>query len=209
MQRKIETKTRGELFVERVYKPSLVSAVHHRYVVVSVFFALGMLMFGYCKGGNLGFVSMPTVDRLRVSAYFDLPSDTPLEKTDMYVKRIAAAVDQLRTEFMDGDTGNSLILNVHSETGDAHWHGSEIDETQGQVSVEVLPPSLRSEPGPKNSVIANRWKEIVGEIPEAHSFNIRGERSRRRGEREEEPIEIELRGKSSEKKVEIAHAIVD
>ena len=44
------------------------------------------------------------------------------------------------------------------------WH--PIDPTEGRVSIEVKPPSIRSEPGPRNSEIAKRWKEIVGEIPE-------------------------------------------
>ena len=197
-----------ELFVERVYNPSLAYAVRHRYTVAAIFASMAMLMYGYCKGGNLGFVSTPTVDMLRVTASINLPSDTPLERTDFYVKRIANAVEQLRTEFMDGDTGNSLIRNVYMETGERSWTSNTVDETEGAVSVEVMPPSQRTAPGPKNSVIAKRWKEIVGEIPEAHSFNVRGERRSRRGERAEEPIEIELRGEGSDLKTEIAHEIV-
>ncbi|MGK0184528.1 MAG: multidrug efflux pump subunit AcrB [Verrucomicrobiales bacterium] len=197
-----------ELFVERIYNPSLAFSVKHRYTVAAGFGSMALLMYGYCKGGNIGFVSTPTVDMLRVTAYIDLPNDTPLERTDLYVKRITQGVEKLRVEFMDGDTGESLIRNVYTETGDRGYSSNTVDETQGEVSVEIMPPSQRSKPGPKNSVIAKRWKEIVGEIPEAHSFNIRGERQGRRGEREEEPIEIELRGESSETKVEIAHEIV-
>ena len=198
-----------ETFVEKIYQPSLRYAVSHRYTVLSCFAAMGMLMYGYCKGGNLGFVSEPTVDMLRVTAEVSFPNNTPIEKTDLYVKRIASVVDQLKKDFMDGDTGNSLILNVYTATGSRHWNSTTVDETRGYVAVEVMPPSIRSEPGPKNSVIAARWKELVGEIPEARSFNVRGERRGRRGSREEEPIEIELRGPGSEKKTTIAHEIVD
>lgn len=198
-----------EVFIERVYNPTLAWSVSHRYTVGAIFVAMALLMFGYCKGGNLGFVSTPTVDMLRITASIDLPNDTPLERTDLYVKRIAKAVDQLRTEFTDGEDGESLILNVYTQTGERGWTSNTVDETQGEVSVEIVPPSQRREPGPKNSVIANRWKEIVGEIPEAQSFNVRGERSGRRGERNEEPIEIELRGEGSDLKTEIAHQIVD
>ncbi|MEM7383313.1 MAG: efflux RND transporter permease subunit [Verrucomicrobiota bacterium] len=197
-----------EVFVEKVYQPTLVWSIRQRYLVVSIFAAAAFLMVGYCKGGNLGFVSMPTVDRLRISAYIDLPSDTPLARTDIYVKRIAKAVEQLREEFVDAD-GTSLIRNVYSVTGDSDWNSNDVDETEGFVSIEIKPPSLREEPGPKNSVIANRWKEIIGELPEARSFRVRGEQSGRgRGSREEEPVEIELRGPSNERKVEIAHAMV-
>ena len=197
-----------ETFVERVYQPSLKFAVDHRFAVVSVFLAMALLMAGYLKGGHLGFVSLPTVDRLRITASVDLPNDTPIERTDLYVQRITNAIDQLREEFKDGDTGNTLILNVYTETGDNGWGNSNVDPTEGNVSIELMPPSLRSEPGPKNSEIAARWKEIVGEIPEAHSFRIRGQsRGGGRGQREQEPIEVELRGEGSLEKNEIAEEI--
>ncbi len=197
-----------ETFVTRVYEPSLRYALAHRYAVLALFAAMGLLMYGYCLSGKLGFVATPTVDRLRVSAEIDFPNDTPLERTDLYVKRIAAAVDQLKAEFMDGDTGVSLISNVYTETGDGGWGDSGIDTTQGSVSVEIMPPNFRSEPGPKNSVIAQRWQEIVGEIPEAMSFYIRGEsRGGGRGQREQEPLELELRGEGSPEKDTIAEEI--
>ena len=110
---------------------------------------------------------------------------------------------------MDGDTGQSLIRNVYTQTGDRGYSSTTVDETRGEVSIEIMPPSQRKEPGPKNSVISNRWKEIVGEIPEASSFSVRGERRGERGDRDEEPIELELRGESDDLKVEIARKIVD
>jgi multidrug efflux pump subunit AcrB len=198
-----------EVFIERVYNPSLAFSVKHRYTVAALFASMALLMYGYCKGGNLGFVSTPTVDMLRITASVDLPDGTPLERTDLYVKRINAAVEVLRGEFMDGDTGQSLIRNVYTQTGDRGYSSTTVDETRGEVSIEIMPPSQRKEPGPKNSVISNRWKEIVGEIPEASSFSVRGERRGERGDRDEEPIELELRGESDDLKVEIARKIVD
>tara|TARA_R110002096_G_scaffold179153_1_gene356100 strand:- start:9474 stop:12635 length:3162 start_codon:yes stop_codon:yes gene_type:complete len=201
-----------ETFVEKVYQPSLKFAIEHRYSVCAAFFAMALLMIGYWQGGRLGFVSMPSVDRLRITAYIDLPNDTPLEQTDLYVKRIASKVDQLKAEFVDQGTGRSLITNVHEQTGDYDRGSSIVKESEGEVAIEILPPSQRKSPGPRNSVIANRWKELVGELPEAQSFRIRAEQSGRgrSGEsREEEPIEIELRGPSSAKKVDIAHQIKD
>ncbi len=197
-----------ERFVDKFYQPSLKFAVSHRYATLSFFAAMALLMWGYCAGGRMGFQSTPTVDRLRITATIDFPTETPIERTDLYVKRIARAVDQLREEFTDGEGGDSLILNVYTETGDDGWGNSPVDPTEGHVSVEIKPPSLRDEPGPKNSVIANRWKEIVGEIPEAYSFRIRAESSGRgRNRREQEPIEVELRGEGSDQKDALAEEI--
>ncbi len=197
-----------ELFVERVYTPSLKFAVRHRYSVVASFAAIAMAMYGYTRSGKLGFVSLPSVDSLRITAYIDLPHDTPLEKTDQYVQRMADAVEVLRGEFTDGEGGPSLIRNVYTEAGDDGWGTSPIDPTEGRVSVEIMPPSTRSEPGPKNSVIAMRWKELIGEVPEAYSLRVRGEQRRYGMNRTQEPIEVELRGEGSERRDEIAQGIV-
>ncbi|MEM7601403.1 MAG: efflux RND transporter permease subunit, partial [Verrucomicrobiota bacterium] len=190
--------------------PSLKFALHHRYTVCALFFAGALLMFGYGKGGGLGFVSMPSVDRLRITAYLDLPFDTPIEQTDTYIRRIRDAAEVLKAEFVDEGSGRSLITNIREEVGDRERESTTLDETQGEVAIEILPPSMRDAPGPRNSVIANRWKELVGELPEARSFRVRAEQSgfSRRGDtREEEPVEVELRGPSSEAKVAIAEQI--
>ncbi|MEM0897076.1 MAG: efflux RND transporter permease subunit, partial [Verrucomicrobiota bacterium] len=199
-----------ERLVEQFYRPALTLALHHRYTVCSLFLAGALLMFGYCQGGGLGFVSMPSVDRLRITAYLDLPNDTSQEQTDTYIRRIRDAAEVLKTEFVDKGSGRSLITNVMEEVGDRERESTTLDETRGEVAIEILPPSLRNAPGPRNSVIANRWKELVGEIPEAQSFRVRAEQSgfSRRGEtREEEPVEVELRGPGSEAKVAIAEEI--
>ncbi|MCG8602324.1 MAG: efflux RND transporter permease subunit [Verrucomicrobiales bacterium] len=201
-----------ERFVEKFYRPLLKFALHHRYTVVSLFFAGALLMFGYAQGGGLGFVSMPSVDRLRITAYLDLPNDTPLEQTDTYIRRIRDAAEVLKKEFVDEGSGRSLITNVMEEVGDRGRSSTTLDETRGEVAIEILPPSMRKAPGPRNSVIANRWKELVGEIPEAQSFRVRAEQSgfSRRGDtREQEPVEVELRGLSSERKIAIAEEIKD
>lgn len=201
-----------ELFVARVYQPTLAIAVRHRYAVICAFITMGLLMAGYCMGGRSGFVSLPTVDRLEIGAYLDMPSETAPEKTEAIIDQIVAATEQLKTEFIDPGTGKSLIQNVMSTSG-GHWVGSSYDRGEGSVRVAVLPPSLRTAPGPKNSVIAKRWTEIVGPIPEARSFRVRGERSGsgrgRDSDRDEEPIEVELRGIGSERKIEIAESIAD
>ncbi len=198
-----------EWFVERVYQPVLGFATHHRYAVVALFFAGAFIMLGVMFGGHLGFQALPTVDALRIRAQIDMPTDTPLEVTDRHVKHIASFIPQLQEEFTDGPGGEPLVQDVYSETGDDGWGSSEIDTTEGNISVGILPPSVRKvQPGPRNSVIAKRWQELVGEIPEARSFHVRVEQGRRsRGSRDMEAIELELRGPASDEKFDVADQI--
>ena len=198
-----------EWLVAHIYQPSLELAVRHRASVIAGFIAIGLIMVGYCRGGRLGFVALPTVDKPRISAYLDLPNDTTLERTHSYIDRITAATEQLKEEFVDPSTGESLILNVMKVSGARHA-SSSYDKSRGMVTVELLAPSLRKEPGPKNSEIVTRWTEIVGPIPGATTFVIRGEDMGGKDEdRGQEPVELELRGVSTEKKNEIAERIAD
>jgi multidrug efflux pump subunit AcrB len=200
-----------EYFVTRFYEPALRFTTRHRYATLAAFLAVGMGSAGLLSSGRLGFVNMPSIDQNRINARIRMPSDTPLDVTDQRVMQVAAAVDQLRKEFVDQGTGEPLILDmVTSSGGWPSWPGS--DTHSGHVTVNVLDPGLRSEPGPKNSEIASRWLELVGEIPDIDNLRISGDRSGRRGgggENQLESINIELRGPASEEKTRLMREVED
>ncbi len=74
--------------------------------------------------------------------------DPPLETTAKYMDRISAALDQIKDEFIDPGSGESLIRNVSKTTG-AFSPERDFDKSRGYLSVEVLLPDDRSEPGPR------------------------------------------------------------
>ena len=192
-----------EAFVSRLYEPSLRFATRHRYTTVALFLACGMAAIGYFSSGTLGFVNMPSIDRNRINAQVRMPRDTPVEVTDARVRHVEAAVARLREEFIDPGTGKSLIGDVVTSSGG--WVGRPWnDPAVGFVTIAVTDPGLRSEPGPKNSVIAARWTELVGAMPDVQSFWISGDRGggfRGGGGGDEiESITIEIRGPAGEDK---------
>ena len=78
----------------------------------------------------------------------------------------------------------------------------------GSISLEVMSPDERSEPGPRNSEIAKRWTDIVGPIPEATTFRVFAEQTLRKGrEYDDEYLNVELRGANSPEKAEVARNI--
>lgn len=193
-----------ERFIVVVYQPTLTAAVQHRWSVIAGFVAVAMCMAGYCVGGRMGFVAFPSVDNTKISARLDLPDDTPLEVTERYIDRIAASLDQLQEEFVDPGTGQSLVQNIVRLSG-GRRPGSEFDKSRGYMAFEVTPPEQRTVPGPKNSDLATRWSELVGEIPEARRFETRSEASLvRESEYDDEDLNIELRGPSSPEKRAVA-----
>ena len=196
-----------EGFIARVYQPTLRWSVHYRGTVLAVFVAMALVMAGYCMGGRMGFVSFPTSDTRRISALLDLPNDTPVEVTERYVDRISDALDQLAEEFVDPGTGQSIVGHVVKLTG-AYTPGRPFDKSRGYMSFEVLPPEERSVPGPPNSVLAERWTELVGPIPEATKFHVHSESSLKKDqEYDNEHLNIELRGPTSPEKAKVAEEI--
>jgi multidrug efflux pump subunit AcrB len=191
-----------ESFVDRVYEPSLRFATRHRYTTLASFMAIAMASLGYFSSGALGFVNMPSIDRNKINAQIQMPRDTPVAATDQRVLHVAKAVETLRQEFVDPGTGKSLIGDVVTSSGG--WAGRPgVDSRTGYVTISVVDPGFRSEPGPKNSVIAKRWTDLVGEMPEVQSFWISGDRGggfRGGGSEEMESITIEIRGPAGDDK---------
>lgn len=195
-----------EWFIYRVYSPTLQLAVGHRATVFAIFITMGLVMAGYCAGGRMEFVSFPKVDRNRISMMLTLPSSTPLESTTRYMERITSALDQVREEFVDPKSGESLIQNV-SRTIGAEYTSRDFEKSKGYISVEIMPPDKRSVAGPRNSEIAKRWTDLIGPLPEAERFRVYAESSMKRGDDDDDGLVIELRGPSSPTKIAVAEQI--
>ncbi len=197
-----------ETFVDRFYDPALRFTTRHCYATLAAFAALAMASIGYFGSGKLGFVNMPSIDRNRINAQIQMPRDSPVEATDERVRHVEAAVGQLRKEFIDPGTGKSLIGDIVTASGG--WVGRPgVDPRMGFVTIAVTDPGNRSEPGPKNSVIAKRWTELVGEMPDVQSFWISGDRGGgfRGGGNELESLTVEIRGPAGEEKDAVVREI--
>lgn len=182
-----------DFFIDRAYQPLLDFSVRWRYVTLSVFVAVGLACFGFWSSGVMGFQSIPTVDRYFIFAQLRMEDESTFEQTEQRVQDITEAAYGLRERFTDGEGGPPLIGNVLASTGGWPSWG-HADDRHGYVLVEIVPPGSRKHPGPKNSEIADAWREAVGEIAGARSFNIRTERSGGGFMRERQDVEIELRG---------------
>ncbi|MEP4808495.1 MAG: efflux RND transporter permease subunit, partial [Luteolibacter sp.] len=183
-----------ERFVEKIYEPTLRIATHHRYITLALFFAVGMASLGYFTSGKMGFVNMPSIDRNRIFAMVRMADDTKVEVTEVRTQYVADAVEELKQEFIDPGTGKSVITDILTTSGG--WSGrNSIDPETGFVVIGITDPGKRSEPGPKNSDIAARWTELVGEMPDVRSFYISGDQGHGMGkEDEQESLRVEIRG---------------
>ena len=199
-----------ERFVDRIYRPSLAFSTRHRYTFLAGFFALGLLFYGICKGGHLGFEAIPSIDRYQISASVQMIDDTPYERTDEVVLHITEAARKLSEEFVDSGTDESLVTKILTSTGVNWGRRGGNDDERASISLEILPPSMRSSRkarGIRNDALEKRWRELIGEIKDARHVSIRSQRGRNFDELE--AIEVELRGLDSPEKTAIADEIED
>lgn len=193
-----------EIFIERYYQPALRFAVNHRYATTCLFFAMAMAGWGIHKSGKMGFVSMPNIERYRISAYLSMVDNTPFTETDQHMQHIAECARELKAELIDPGTGESLISDIMSATGVSR-HGGPGDAEQGFASIEIMPPSERSVPGPTNTEIAALWQAKIGKIPGTRDLRVSGEMGgRSRGDEEINSMSVELRGADTDSKRAIA-----
>jgi len=196
-----------ELFVEKIYDPCLRLACRHRYITLALFFAAGMASIGYFSSGKMGFVNMPSIDRNRIVAMIRMPNETKVDVTEERTQRVSAAVKKLKKEFVDPGTGKSVITDQLTTSGG--WSGRNgVDPRQGFVVIGVTDPGKRSEPGPKNSEIAARWTELVGEMPDVENFFISGDRGGGMGSGDElESLNVEIRGPDNDEKDQVVREV--
>ena len=189
--------------IDKVYAPTLKVVVSHRLSMIGFFVCLALLMLGYFAGGRLGYVSIPSVERPEIFATLKLPEHVSKEVTRSYTDRITTAAEQMQEEFVDPEKGP--IVTNHWRLLGTDYPGRPYNKAYSVVFLGLMPSGLRSEAGPSNDAVMKRWRELIGDLPANATLKIRTQKTRGDdGEKETDPLEMELRGPNSEMKQEIA-----
>jgi multidrug efflux pump subunit AcrB len=198
-----------QAFIDKIYAPSLRLVVSHRVTAITFFVAMGLLMLGYFAGGRLGYVSIPSVERPELVASLDLPDHVSIETTRKYMDRITDAAEAMQKEFIDEKSGDPIVGNNWRLIGTT-YPGRPYQKSDAVLFLGLMPPGLRGDPGPDNDTIMKRWRELIGEIPDNATLKIRTQKTRGDdGDKETDPLELELRGSASETKEAVAKQISD
>ncbi len=144
-------------------------AVSWRYLFLGVTIAVFILSIGMIPAGFLKFQSFPDMDGNIIEARILLPQGTPLTRTEAVVKHITDALTQVNNEFTPQQPGGqSLVQNVvmqYNTNASAQEQGSHV----ATIRVDLLAAEKRN--GRLDDVM-NRWRELVGEIPDVIALNF-------------------------------------
>jgi multidrug efflux pump subunit AcrB len=146
-------------------------AVEFRYVTVSVGIVIFLITLGFVSSGAIKFVMWPKIDADNVWATLKMPQGTSIEHTKAIIQDIEKAALQVQKEF-DAKTPEDepsiykhMATTVGSATGDQSGpHGPSLSSGShvAEINIELLSGEEREV---SSTEIANKWREVIGEIP--------------------------------------------
>ena len=186
--------------IVNLYQPVLAAALRQRYFTLSLFVGVAIIVGGLVASGKVSFVFFPRVQSETARANLKMPPGTPFEVTDRHVRIITAAAEAIRDEYVDADSGESVIKGILSMSGSSGGAGA-VSTNVGRVRFEIVSPEERNV-DITSSDLVKEWRRRIGVIPGAESLTFRAEIGRGGA-----PLSVRLSGRDIEQLGSIAQAV--
>ena len=219
-----------EDLIRRRYKPLLELAIANRYTMLAGFCGVFVLVTAIVMSGWMRFTFLPRIESDTATATLTMPVGTPFEVTERHTRRIAAAAEGLRRDYIDSAEGflNGAEGSLDSAEGSFDGAEGSIDSAdgdggrsvvrnilsttgsarrvgaadhRGQVIIETIPSDQR-ESDIRMSALVNDWRRRIGVIPGAESLTFRAEIARTG-----DPVAARFNGRSLEQLAEISERV--
>jgi multidrug efflux pump subunit AcrB len=189
-----------EQAVVKIYQPCLAAALRQRYFTLSIFIGIAIIVAGLIASGAINFIFFPRVQSELARATLVMPAGTPFETTQAHIERIARAAEQLRDEYVDPGTDESVVRDYMSYAGTTGGTGSGASNI-GQVIYEITSPEERTLDVTSSQLVAE-WRRKIGVIPGAESLTFRAEIGRGGS-----PLDVQLSGNDMEQLAAMAEEV--
>jgi len=181
---RIQTWTERKLmaFVNGPFAGLVIRSVKFRYVTLAIGCAIFIMTVGYILGGYIKVVFFDPIEAENMVATITMPQGTHVRQTQQVAERIERAVEQVRREFDADRQGKpSIVKHIATAIGDQPAsrarggmgggraiYGAHLAE----VNVELLSSEQRDSSTESSTMMKNRWRDIVGEIPGVSSLEF-------------------------------------
>ncbi|WP_305041133.1 efflux RND transporter permease subunit [Geoalkalibacter sp.] len=166
-----------DAFIAGPYRRTLDLCLRFRYATLAAAVAVLLLSVGLVGGGFIRFLFMPAVDGDVVLVSLEMPPGTPVELTREAQEHIVAQAYATVAEFDEQrPEGFSILRNIYALVGATLDQGGPNpgDTSSGAHLANIalfLQPS--EERGLPATHIAQRWRQLVGEIPGARNLSFK------------------------------------
>lgn len=173
--------------IARFYTPFLTRIVQRRYLSLSVFIAIAIILLSLIASGQIGFTFFPRTQSDTARGSLTMPVGTPFATTEKHVAQMTKAAERLQQKYIDPDTQESIITNIFSSVGSTGG-ASNPQSHLGRVMFQIVPPEIRTL-SISSQQLAKEWRQLIGSIPGAEKVSFIGH-IRHGGM----PLDIELKG---------------
>lgn len=177
--------------IERFYTPLLAVIIQRRYLSLSLFIGIAVVLISLIASGQIGFTFFPRTQSDSARATLTMPVGTPFEVTEKHIRQMAQAAERLQNKYVDPDTDKSIITAIFSTVGSTGG-ASKPQSHLGRVMFQIIPPEIRSL-DISSQQLAREWRRMIGSIPGAEQLSFVGH-IRHGGL----PLDIELKGQDFE-----------
>ncbi len=157
-QRKIESSFIN--FARKPYRRFLDRVLANPILTLSIFFSIFIVSVGLLSSGWVRFSLAPQIGNDQITVSVELADGTPHDRSSAVLQHIRLAqqhmVDDLRE---DGDS-TQFVENTYAR----------FEDNRLEVSVSLVSPDVRTISA---SAASDRWREIIGEIPDAEEISVR------------------------------------
>ena len=165
-----------EIFVDRIYRPTLKLALQGRYIVVTVFVSLFLISVGLIVGERIKWEFFPEVEAEIISTKVKMIEGVAFESTSEAVLKIEEAAKKLDQNYRE-KYGVPLIKNMLATVGSQPFKTgfspiTPTGDNLGEVAIEILPGSDRSVTARE---LAADWRVITGSIPAASEVSFQSQ----------------------------------
>ncbi|MED5456710.1 MAG: efflux RND transporter permease subunit [Verrucomicrobiota bacterium] len=165
-----------EIFVDRIYRPTLKLALQGRYIVVTVFVSLFLISVGLIVGERIKWEFFPEVEAEIISTKVKMIEGVAFESTSEAVLKIEEAAKKLDQNYRE-KYGEPLIKNMLATVGSQPFKTgfspiTPTGDNLGEVAIEILPGSDRSVTARE---LAAEWRVNTGSIPAASEVSFQSQ----------------------------------
>jgi multidrug efflux pump subunit AcrB len=165
-------------FIQQRYGPTVDWSIRNRYVIAALSVAFMIIIAGLVASGRPKFMFFPRLDADTIKATVQLPEGSSFESTAKVVALLEAAASELNEELPKAHDGGPIARRIKSHLGKGGVNKAEVE-------LELVKSELRDT---THLEVVKRWKEKVGDLPQASSLSFAGT-SHRPGGR---PIELRV-----------------
>ncbi len=153
-------------FASHVHGPLVRTAIRLRWLTVAIFVVILFLAIALFQSGRVKQSFMPEVEGDFLYVAVDMPRTTSYTR----MEEVAAQVDRARLA-LNAETQEITYTNDRDQTttGVVLTWAQFINDTQVENYVTLTPPETRDL---RTSLVAERLKELIGDIPDAERINV-------------------------------------